>query len=120
LEARRSPALVAEQVLVLHQVQVGDGDRAADRVAAEGDAVQEGRVRLDERLGQTVADEHPAERRVARRHALGEGDHVGPVPEAIRSEPLAEAPERSEERRVGKEWRRRRSSWAITTTTQRA
>ena len=48
----------------LHDVEVGQGDGAAHRVAAEGDAVEERRGRLEERLGDPVAT--PAARRAAR------------------------------------------------------
>ena len=44
----------------------------------------------------SVADEHAAERRVAGRHALGEGDHVGLVAEPVGAEPGAEAAERAD------------------------
>ena len=78
-------AHVAEEALALEDVEVGERDRAAHRVAAEGDAVQEDAAGLEERLGDAVADEHPAERRVAGREALGHGDHVGLVADSARS-----------------------------------
>ena len=52
-------------------------------MAAEGDAVEERRAGLEERLGDVVADHHAAERRVARGEALGHGDHVGLVAEPL-------------------------------------
>ena len=61
-------------------------DRAAHRVAAEGDAVQEARRAVEERLGEVVATDHRAERRVAAREALGARDHVGEVVVALRAE----------------------------------
>ena len=54
-------------------------------------------VPSQEGLGEPVADEQAAERRVARRHALGEGDHVGLVAEAARAEPVAESAERADD-----------------------
>src|SRR5271155_5138323 len=62
---------VPQQVFLLEDVQVGQRHRGGYGVAGERDAVQErGRARA-ERLHQRVADQHPAERRVAGRDPLG-------------------------------------------------
>ena len=45
-------------------------------MGAERLTLEERRRLIDERLGQPVADDHSAERRVPARHPLGEGDHV--------------------------------------------
>ena len=51
--------------------------RAARRMAAVGVAVAQEEVGVGlERVAHPRADDHPAERQVARRHALGEGDQV--------------------------------------------
>ena len=44
---------------------------------------------MQERLGDVVAGDHRAERRVGRADALGGGDHVGLVAEAFAAEPVA-------------------------------
>ena len=65
-------------------------------MAGERDSVQErGRPRV-ERLHQRVADQHAAQRRVARRHALGEGDDVRLVLVPLRPEVIAEPAERAD------------------------
>ena len=65
-------------------------------MAGERDAVQErGRARA-ERLHERVADQHPAERRVAGRDSLGEGDDVRLVPVALGAEVVAEPAERAD------------------------
>ncbi len=46
-------------------------------MAGVGEAVIEIAALLDQHLGHTVAHQHPAQRQVARSHALGEGDEVG-------------------------------------------
>ena len=94
--ARNSSSLalhVAEDVVSLQEVEVGQRHRAAHRVAAEGDAVQERVARVEERLGDAVAHHHAAEGRVAGREALGHGDHVGLVADALDAEPGAQAAE---------------------------
>src|SRR4029079_15304808 len=57
------------------------------------DAVQERLRALQERLDQAVGHEHPADRRVAARQALGEGDEVGLEAVPLRAEPLTETAE---------------------------
>jgi hypothetical protein len=59
-ERRLVRADVAEQVLLLEDVQVGQGDRAADRVAGERDPVQERGRLVGERLDQPVASIPPS------------------------------------------------------------
>src|ERR1700678_702247 len=87
---------VAEEVVPLEHVQVGQRDRGRDRVARERDAVQEGRGPVGERLHQLVADDHPAERRVPGGDALGEGDDVRLVVVPGRAEVVAEPAERAD------------------------
>ena len=62
-------------------------------MAAEGVAVQEGLVALEERRHQPVAGDHRAERGVPRGDALGAGDDVGLVAVALGAEPVAEPAE---------------------------
>ena len=93
-ERRLVRPYVAEQVLPFEDVEVGQGDRAGHRVAAEGDAVGEPVGVAQERLGQPVGGDHRAERDVPTGHPLGAGDDVGLVRVPRGPEVLAEATER--------------------------
>ena len=55
-----------------------------------------GRVAVEERLGDLVAHHHAAEGRVARGESFGHGDHVGLVADALGSRTCAEAAERAD------------------------
>ena len=77
---------VFEDVLVLEDLQVGQCHSAADRVAGEGDAVQERLAGTHERFGHLVAHEHRAEGRVAGGETLGAGDHVRLIAVALAPE----------------------------------
>ena len=85
-----------DDAFVLEHRQVGERHRARHGVAAEGDAVGEAGVALQEGLGQEVTAQHPGQGRIARRHALGEGQHVGLVAIALGAEPRAQAAERAD------------------------
>ena len=65
-------------------------------MAAEGEPVRERRLVLEERLGEEVATDDRAERRVAAGEPLGTGDDVGEVVVAFAAEHRAEAPERAD------------------------
>ena len=82
-----------EDLLPFEHVEVGQGDRAADRVTGEGEAVQERGPVLQEGLHQPVRGDHGAEGGVARRQSLGHGDDVGLVGVAVGPEPVPEASE---------------------------
>src|SRR3569833_415484 len=90
-------AHVAAQVLGLHQVQVGQRDGGADRVAAEGVAVREARRPLQERLDHVVGGDHGADRGVAGGHPLRAGDHVRHVAELVAGERRPEPAERADD-----------------------
>ena len=51
-----------------------------------------------ERLGDAAGDDDAAERQIAARHALGEGDQVGLDAEALEAEPAAEPAEAADDR----------------------
>src|SRR6266545_2456497 len=84
---------VAEQVLALEQLEVGQRHGARHGMAGEGDAVQEGPLALQEGLHQEVPADHPAHRGVPAGQALGEGDDVGLVAVAVGAEPVPEPAE---------------------------
>ena len=65
-------------------------------MTAERDAVQERRRSSEERLGEEVATDHRAERRVAAGESLRARDHVGQVVVALAAEHRAEPPERAD------------------------
>ena len=66
-------------------------------MAAEGDAVEVVGLAGEKGLGDLVGDENPAHCRVRAGQALGEGDHVRRVVEALSAEPGAEAPESADD-----------------------
>ena len=68
----------------------------ADRVAAEGDPVDERAGPGQERLGQPVRHDHRAQRDVSAGEPLGAGDDVGLVAVPRRAEVLAEPAERAD------------------------
>ena len=84
------------EALALEDVQVGQRDGRRHRVTAEGVAVREHRGAVVERLEQPVAGDHRAQRRVARRQALGAGDHVGHVAEVVAGEHRPDPAERAD------------------------
>src|SRR5215470_10585600 len=84
---------IAEQVLLLEYVEVGQRHGAGHRVSGESDSVQEGVLVLQVRLHQPVADHHSAQRRVTRSDALGEGDDVGRVAVPLASEHVTQPAE---------------------------
>ena len=86
-------AHVLQDALALEDLDVAQRDRGGHRVAAERDAVKEHPALFVQRLGDPVADQHGAHRRVRGREALRACDHVGRRAVARRGEPLAEAPE---------------------------
>jgi len=61
-----------------------------------GSRIDAARADLQERLGDVVARDHRAERRVGRRDALGRRDHVRLVAEAFAAEHVADAPPRAD------------------------
>ncbi len=72
-------------------------DRAAHGVTAEGEPVRERGLALEEGLGEEVATDHRAERRVAAGEPLGAGDDVGEVVVALAAEHRAEPAERADD-----------------------
>ena len=87
---------VVEHAFAVEHVEVGERDRAAHRMTTEREAVGERRLVLEERLGEEVAADHRAERRVPAGEALGAGDDVGEVVVALAAEHGAEATERAD------------------------
>ena len=71
-------------------------DGARHRVPAEGEAVGEDRRAVQERLGDVVAGDHRAQRRVGRGDALGGRDDVRLVAVALAAEPVPEPPPRAD------------------------
>jgi hypothetical protein len=65
-------------------------------VTAEREAVVEDRLTVEERLGDVIAGDHRAHRRVRGGDALRRGDHVGDVVIALAAEPLSEAAPRAD------------------------
>ncbi len=63
---------------------------------AEGEAVVEDRVPVQERLGDAVCGDHGAHRGIGRGHALGGRDDVGLRAVALAPEPVPEAPPRAD------------------------
>jgi hypothetical protein len=78
---------VLDDALLLEDVDGGRGRRAGERVARVGEPA--GDRGVGERVGDAPADDHAAERHVARVHALGEADEVGRDVPVLHGEPLA-------------------------------
>jgi hypothetical protein len=88
------PLHVTDEVLALEDREVREGDRARERVAAEGDAVRERRLRLlEERLDRPLACDQRPERSVRARDPLRDRHHVGLDPVARAAEPVSDPPE---------------------------
>jgi hypothetical protein len=70
-------AHVLVDALTLEDVEVGEGDGGASRVAAEREPVEEGRGAVAEGLVQLLICNHGAHGEVARGHALAARDDIG-------------------------------------------
>ena len=92
-EDRRVLAHALVELLLLEDVEVLERDRRRHRMPAEGVAVVERRRAVTERLVDLVAHDGRADRRVARGHRLGAGDHVGHVAVGVAGEHVADAAE---------------------------
>ena len=82
---------IFDHALALHDLEVLQGSSRHDWVAAEGNAVQEHMLGLDQTIGNPVAKEDRTHWLVAAGEALCARDDVGFVLVALGSEPLAEA-----------------------------
>ena len=92
-EHRLELAHVLEHALALEDLDVAQRDRGRHRVPGERDAVHQHPALFVQRLGDLVADDHGAHRRVGGRDALGARDQVRRDAVARGGEPLADAPE---------------------------
>jgi hypothetical protein len=93
-ELAHVPLHVADQALALEDRDVGERDRAGERVAAEGDAVRERPLGLvEERLDHLGSGDERAERGIRGGDAFRDRHHVRLDSVARRAEPVAYAPE---------------------------
>ena len=85
---------IADKVLTLHDLEVGEAGGAGGRVAAEGDEVPEGGgLVADEGVGDILARDGSADGQVAAGEGFGDGEDVGLDAPVLRREPLAGAAE---------------------------
>ena len=83
---------VLQEALLLEDVEVGQRNGRTDRMASEGDTVEEA-LALEERLHQPVAHRHGPERGVAAGQTLGHGHDVRLIPVALGTEVVAQPTE---------------------------
>ncbi len=83
----------ARQVLAFQDFDVRQSNCAADGVAGVGNPVHEGFIRIDERLGETIAYDRGSKRRISRRQALRASDDVGLIVVPVACKHVAEPTE---------------------------